>query len=910
MQTQLSPDAKQAIERLAEQNGLTMSQLIQQLQSDYRTPDYRRRFFDLSLDLFCVVNYDGIIQHVNPAFINTTGYPESALVGQEVMDFYHADDLEHATQSARALRNGEQLQSLDLRFRIADGSYRWLNCTARPEADDLIYVTARDITETITLRERVEARNRRISNIMTNISDAFFAIDREWRFIYLNPEAERALQRTREELIGQNIWDEFPQAVNGPFYTHYQRVMHEGDVGDFVAYYPPLAAWFDVRAYPIPEGIAVYFHDVTEQMHTEQETQRQKLHIEMALDAANMGVWTWDVAQDQIQWSPEVLKIFGVDENSTDLDQAQYMSFIHPDDVETFQAALDAVLKDPDNNFYTTVHRIMTPTNTERWIYGEGKLYHDENGDPSFLLGIVKDITEQKKTKDALRESEERYRKVVTAMAEGIVVHRLDGTIKTANQQACAILGLTYDQLVGRTSLDPRWRSVHEDGRPFPGEMHPAMVTLRTGESQHNTIMGVHKPNGTLSWISINSEPILDADTQELQGAIASFNDITQRKIIQEQIIASEKRFRRLVESAPVGILLINIQGQIITANPMIGRIFGYSTEQLQQFTVEDLIPHDRRHTHIGLRHSYHKIDDSRLMAKGIHVEGLRADGTLVPLEVALNNVIIDDERVTIAFVSDITLRQQAEAMERETTTLRLKLEKEKELNELKNSFITIVSHEFRTPMTIIMSSVALLRRYGDRLSVEKRKQRLAKIDTQIQRLTVMMDEIVRISQDDAESYQVRPEVLQINDFISQILEELHVQHEKDFQALVNHHHNTMTIYEDDALLHQICLNIISNAVKYSPDQSIITIETRMTPDTWTFSVRDRGIGIPTADQEKLFTLFHRGSNVDNIAGTGLGLVIVQQAVERLNGHIHFESTEGEGTTFTVILPRRPYDFA
>jgi len=126
----------------------------------------------------------------------------------------------------------------------------------------------------------------------------------------------------------------------------------------------------------------------------------------------------------------------------------------------------------------------------------------------------------------------------------------------------------------------------------------------------------------------------------------------------------------------------------------------------------------------------------------------------------------------------------------------------------------------------------------------------------------------------------------------------------------VNHHHNTMTIYEDDALLHQICLNIISNAVKYSPDQSIITIETRMTPDTWTFSVRDRGIGIPTADQEKLFTLFHRGSNVDNIAGTGLGLVIVQQAVERLNGHIHFESTEGEGTTFTVILPRRPYDFA
>ncbi|MBD2465468.1 GAF domain-containing protein [Oscillatoria sp. FACHB-1407] len=130
----------------------------------------------------------------------------------------------------------------------------------------------------------------------------------------------------------------------------------------------------------------------------------------------------------------------------------------------------------------------------------------------------------------AFQESEERYRSVVSVMAEGIVLQQADGQITACNTSAERILGLTQDQMMGRTSIDPRWQAIHEDGSPFPGETHPAMVTLRTGEPQSNVIMGVHKPNGSLTWISINSQPLICPDQSLSYAVVTSFVDITVQK--------------------------------------------------------------------------------------------------------------------------------------------------------------------------------------------------------------------------------------------------------------------------------------------------------------------------------------------------------------------------------------------
>ncbi|WP_099099004.1 PAS domain S-box protein [Nostoc sp. 'Peltigera malacea cyanobiont' DB3992] len=158
------------------------------------------------------------------------------------------------------------------------------------------------------------------------------------------------------------------------------------------------------------------------------------------------------------------------------------------------------------------------------------------------MLGTHTDITERKRMEEALRESEQRYRSVITAMAEGIVLQQSDGRITTCNDSAERILGLTADQMMGRTSIALRWRAIHEDGTSFPDETHPAIVTLRTGKPQFHVIMGVHKPDGSLTWISINSQPLFESDESKPSAVVTSFTDITDRK--QAQIALQQQTER------------------------------------------------------------------------------------------------------------------------------------------------------------------------------------------------------------------------------------------------------------------------------------------------------------------------------------------------------------------------------
>jgi PAS domain S-box-containing protein len=157
-------------------------------------------------------------------------------------------------------------------------------------------------------------------------------------------------------------------------------------------------------------------------------------------------------------------------------------------------------------------------------------------------FGISRDITERKQAEEALRQSEERYRSVIAAMQDGILLLDADGGIRECNAAAERILGLSADQLMGRSPHDPHWRAVREDGSPVPGDTNPAMVTLRTGRPCTGKVMGVHKPDGTLTWITVNAQPLFQADGRTLAGVAASFEDITDRKRTEEALRRTAER--------------------------------------------------------------------------------------------------------------------------------------------------------------------------------------------------------------------------------------------------------------------------------------------------------------------------------------------------------------------------------
>lgn len=242
------------------------------------------------------------------------------------------------------------------------------------------------------------------------------------------------------------------------------------------------------------------------------------------------------------------------------------------------------------------------------------------------------------------------------------------------------------------------------------------------------------------------------------------------------------------------------------------------------------------------------------------------------------------------------------------TAELSQALEKEKELNQLKSRFITMASHEFRTPLAIISSSSGILQNFSDRLSEKRKQEHLETIQNTIKHIIQVLDDVLMINQAEAEKIEVKLEPLDIIKFCRHLKEEIEASfrsHEIDFYIDLGDEifNNYQLVMIDKKLLRQIITNLLTNAIKYSPDHNLVNFSLSRKDNQLIFKISDYGIGIPPSDQVHLFEYFQRGSNVGTLPGTGLGLSIVKKCVDLHEGEITLDSELGKGTVFTVILP-------
>ncbi|MDB9458831.1 hybrid sensor histidine kinase/response regulator [Dolichospermum circinale CS-545/17] len=242
------------------------------------------------------------------------------------------------------------------------------------------------------------------------------------------------------------------------------------------------------------------------------------------------------------------------------------------------------------------------------------------------------------------------------------------------------------------------------------------------------------------------------------------------------------------------------------------------------------------------------------------------------------------------------------------TAELSQALEKEKELNQLKSRFITMASHEFRTPLAIISSSSGILQNFSDRLSEKRKQEHLETIQNTIKHIIQVLDDVLMINQAEAEKIELKLEPLDIIKFCRHLKEEIEASfrsHEIDFYIDLGDEifNNYQLVLIDKKLLRQIITNLVTNAIKYSPDHKLVNFSLSRKDNQLIFKISDYGIGIPPSDQVHLFEYFQRGSNVGTLPGTGLGLSIVKKCVDLHQGEITLDSELGKGTVFTVILP-------
>lgn len=407
-------------------------------------------------------------------------------------------------------------------------------------------------------------------------------------------------------------------------------------------------------------------------------------------------------------------------------------------------------------------------------------------------------------------------------------------------------------------------------------------------------------------------------------------------------LLQEQEKFKAIFQNASLGILVINQYGIITLANDFLMKVFGYSdSSEIIGQNMEILIPPRYRHQHVKDRDHFIEHPSTRPMGIGRDLYGITKDGKELPVEISLSNYSDEEGVFSIAFISDITRRIEAEnishqqrlqlaAMNKEMEALNDELEKkvevrtsalqetlqkleaskedlskalskEKDLGDLKSAFVSMASHEFRTPLSTILSSASLLAKYKLTEEQEKRDKHVQRIKSSVLNLNNILNEFLSLGKIEDGKVSTHETLFDIKDLVTQQINEM-TEIFKAGQQVEYSHSGSPDVSLDEVLFKNILINLLSNAAKFSGENKPIFVATEVKNSKLKFSVKDRGIGISKKDKEHLFEIFYRATNATNIPGTGLGLHIVAKYVEMMKGKIEIKSELDKGTEINLIF--------
>jgi PAS domain S-box-containing protein len=390
-----------------------------------------------------------------------------------------------------------------------------------------------------------------------------------------------------------------------------------------------------------------------------------------------------------------------------------------------------------------------------------------------------------------------------------------------------------------------------------------------------------------------------------------------------------------LFEFATEGIIISNTVGKIVKANPSAERLFAYQKSELLGMVIEDLVPRKYGQKHVKYREQYNANPHARSMGQNMDLYACRKDGSEFPVEISLSYYRQEDETFIIAFIIDITERKKYEAsilglnldlekkveertkvlhealieLENSKEQLSQALASEKQVNDMKSRFVTMASHEFRTPLSTILSSISLINKYEHHENTEKVEKHVKRVKSAVTNMTMILNDFLSAEKLEGGKISVHLGEHDLHNFISSVVNEV-TGLLKTGQKIVNNHSGDNLAFFDKQILRNLLLNLLSNAIKFSPEHKGINLKSEVNQDEIKLEVTDQGIGIPLEEQAHLFERFFRAKNATNIQGTGLGLNIVAKYLEVMGGTIEFKSELFKGTTFYVRLPNEKHNLA
>ncbi|HWG89470.1 MAG TPA: PAS domain-containing protein [Candidatus Thermoplasmatota archaeon] len=804
----------------------------------------------------------------------------------------HPDDRAHVKTVTEQGFGSRKPYSHHARILRPDGTLRHLHTWTNPVLDDdgnvirLIGV-CQDVTERALAEEAARRATEQTVRIYESMTDAFFAVDRDWRFIYMNPIAHRMRATlTWEEQKGKRLWDIYPDLVGTKFWTEYHRAMETGQPVSFEERYPRMDRWFEVNAYPSAEGLSVYYRDVTARKRAElgqAESEARWQSLVESMPASIILVDREGIVQFQNRVRPETAHLSVVGKSVYD--------FVEPDQAVRLREAYVRAFEGKTTTFELPARRGNGATAWFRTSIGpvlqDGKVRH--------AIALSEDITERRQADEALRASEERLRTVVTGAPLVVWSVNPSGTFTLAEGKGLEVLGLSPRGLVGKSIF-----TVYAGHADLLADVKAALQ----GEARSSII--------TLGEVTFDSRmtPLRD-DMGRVVGVIGVATDITERRRAEQRLLELTALTQEIFDNVPAGVVHLDAEGRMTRMNRYLREIVGFTTAEIPSHLRTPITDMPQVQGNPILAEGLKELSRGRPF---YNLEFATPPGqgqyfvfniSAVPLLETPSNGDVPTMKGAILLVRDITARKQAEA---ELEASRKQLAMTEKLSAL-GTLVAGVAHEINNPLAFMKGTAQIIE---ETLTEALQTPGLPEAARETIRDALRNDEVIlqgieRIAHITkslkavarASTGVFAPE--DVNALAESVLTVASprvpraLRVERDFRARA-------LARGSGAEISQVLLNLVLNAVEAMGTQEggKLTLRTYDDRDHVVVEVQDTGPGIRPEDEHRIFTPFF----TTKAQGTGLGLSVSYRIVEDHGGKLTFTTEPGRGTTFRITLPK------
>jgi PAS domain S-box-containing protein len=815
--------------------------------------------------------------------------------------------------------------------------------------------------ELFAAREALRRANERMENMLESLSDGFCAVDHGWRISYINGRALEMLaplHKTRAELTGRDLWEAFPELRGSQLETVYCHAMQAREAAACEFLYPALKRWFEVRAHPTPDGLTLYFQDITQRKLDRQALEQGNARLQVALAAGRLGDWRWDAASDRLmlgQRAAEILKLPA----ETPLAWSELRERLAPSDREpVHRAVLQAFAGHSDLELEC---RLLPDGKDTRWITLVGRTdYADQVRREGVLgmTGVVQDISARRSAEDTLRQSEEVLRALANTIPQLAWMAQADGAIVWFNERWFEYTGTTPDQVVGngwQSTCEPsvlpavlaRWEATIRSGDPFEME-YPicgADGSYRWFLTRVNPVRDRH--GRVLRWFGTNT----DVDqVKRAEQALRDESHVLELLNATGSALASTRELRALLQAATdaaAGIagarhgafLYHGRDGKDGGDDPMftLYTVSGASPAEFEPFGESGAnglfvpgfasrpatllrsgdITHDSRFTDatpFGLPAGHPPVRS--YLAVPVVAHSGEVLGTMFFGHPEPDVFTERTERIVRGIAAQAAVAidnaRLYEAAQRAAEERKVLLENERlarldaeRTSQMKDEFLATLSHELRTPLSAILGWAQVLRR-GSRDQNDLQKG-LQTIERNARAQAQLIEDLLDMSRITSGKVLLDMQVMAPASFIDAAIETArpaadarNIRIEKHYAA------DPGMVAGDPARLQQVVWNLLSNAIKFTPRDGLVSIELSRNDASVSITVRDNGAGIKPEFITHVFERFRQAdaSMTRRHGGLGLGLAIVRHLIEQHGGTVRAESAgEGQGASFTIELP-------